>query len=370
MARKFFLASVGNAEGYAKEGGALKRVLSARTLTESTLGFTSSMEEVRAGQGAKLYGRFNHSAGMTVSLTDAMFDLRYITLQTGSKIEDQLGASVMHTDSNVWRGGQATYTCEKEPATFGVSCGLNHKVAVFRAAGCGATADDIVVIDGGDGGSTFAGNLITLGDKDKALFDAETDYCVSYYTIESTAELIKVGAKFIPQELILILTAQLFEGDANAPETGKPAGEITIKVPRFQLDGQFDLSMAMTSAATMNLNGTALAVDAGGCSDDGIYAEIVRVIDKQTQKALGIRMIAIDPDGAVNNAAPAVYGLYNDGRTSILTNDLLIFNPTLNDGKYDTSDTNVGTDKKYTAKLKEDESLTDSVDVPGTKSSS
>ena len=56
MARKFFLASVGNAEGYAKEDGVLKRVLSARTLTESTLGFTSSMEEVRAGQGAKLYG--------------------------------------------------------------------------------------------------------------------------------------------------------------------------------------------------------------------------------------------------------------------------------------------------------------------------
>ena len=98
MARKFFLASVGNAEAYATRNGEFAHVLSARTLTESTLGFTSSMEEVRAGQGAKLYGRFNHSAGMTVSLTDAMFDMNYIALQTGSQI--QTGASAIYCVGN------------------------------------------------------------------------------------------------------------------------------------------------------------------------------------------------------------------------------------------------------------------------------
>ena len=367
MARKFFLASVGNAEGYAKEDGVLKRVLSARTLTESTLGFTSSMEEVRAGQGAKLYGRFNHSAGMTVSLTDAMFDLHYITLQTGSKIEDQLGASVMHTDSKTfdYDGSQTTVTLEQDPSEIGVSCGLNYKVAVFRASGCGATAEDVVVIDtpvSDTKGSHFAGRQITIGDNDKGSFVKDVSYCVSYYTIESTAELIKIGANFIPKELVLVLTAKLFEGDANAPETGKPAGEITIKIPRFQLDGQFDLSMAMTSAATMNLNGTALAVDAGGCSDDGIYAEIVRVIDKQTQKALGIRMIAIDPEGAKDGATPSVYGLYNDGRTALLNNALLTFNPNLSEaGAYVGKS---GSATTYTATLKENTALKDTVEIP------
>lgn len=367
MARKFFLASVGNAEGYAKEDGVLKRVLSARTLTESTLGFTSSMEEVRAGQGAKLYGRFNHSAGMTVSLTDAMFDLHYITLQTGSKIEDQLGASVMHTDSKTfdYDGSKTTVTLEQDPSEIGVSCGLNYKVAVFRASGCGATAEDVVVIDtpaSDTKGSHFAGRQITIGDNDKGNFVNGVSYCVSYYTIESTAELIKIGANFIPKELVLVLTAKLFEGDANAPETGVAAGEITIKIPRFQLDGQFDLSMAMTSAATIALNGTALAVDAGGCNDDGIYAEIVRVIKNLSQKDLGIRMIAIDPEGAKDGATPSVYGLYNDGRTALLNNALLTFNPNLSEaGAYVGAS---GSATTYTATLKENTALKDTVEIP------
>lgn len=70
--KKFFLASVGNAEGFRKVNGELQHILSAKTLTDSSLSFSVSMEDVRAGQGAKLYGRFAHTSGMTISLTDAI----------------------------------------------------------------------------------------------------------------------------------------------------------------------------------------------------------------------------------------------------------------------------------------------------------
>ena len=98
-------------------------------------------------------------------------------------------------------------------------------------------------------------------------------------TEDAAASTLLINANFVPAELVLILTTKLFAGDANAPETGKPVGEITIKIPRFQLDGAFDLSMAMSAPATMSLNGTALAVSDGGCDDNGIYAEIVEVIE-------------------------------------------------------------------------------------------
>ena len=139
MARKFFLASVGNAEAYATRNGEFAHVLSARTLTESTLGFTSSMEEVRAGQGAKLYGRFNHSAGMTVSLTDAMFDMNYIALQTGSQI--QTGASAIYAKDSYTAvtGATKTIALTKEPVAIGTACGLDKKVVWFRASGCNPT---------------------------------------------------------------------------------------------------------------------------------------------------------------------------------------------------------------------------------------
>lgn len=355
MARKFFLASVGNAEAYAARNGEFAHVLSARTLTESTLGFTSSMEEVRAGQGAKLYGRFNHSAGMTVSLTDAMFDMNYIALQTGSQI--QTGASAIYAKDSYTAvtGATKTIALTKEPVAIGTACGLDKKVVWFRASGCNPTQEDIsVVIDGTD--NKYEDGNLTVGGTDAAKFVDGVTYCISYFAMDNLADLIKISANFIPAEMVLVLTAKLFEGDANAPETGKPAGEITIKVPRFQLDGQFDLSMAMTSAATIALNGTALAVDAGGCEDDGIYAEIVQVLEGSTYSSKGIRMIAVDPESAVAGSVPVVYGLYNNGSTGLIPNSDLTFAPVLNSGKFAASQT-------YKVTLTEIPALEDSVTI-------
>lgn len=355
MARKFFLASVGNAEAYAARNGEFAHVLSARTLTESTLGFTSSMEEVRAGQGAKLYGRFNHSAGMTVSLTDAMFDMNYIALQTGSQI--QTGASAIYAKDSYTAvtGATKTIALTKEPVAIGTACGLDKKVVWFRASGCNPTQEDIsVVIDGTD--NKYENGNLTVGATDAAKFVDGVTYCISYFAMDNLADLIKISANFIPAEMVLVLTAKLFEGDANAPETGKPAGEITIKVPRFQLDGQFDLSMAMTSAATIALNGTALAVDAGGCEDDGIYAEIVQVLEGSTYSSKGIRMIAVDPESAVAGSVPVVYGLYNNGSTGLIPNSDLTFAPALNGGKFAASQT-------YKVTLTEIPALEDSVTI-------
>ena len=355
MARKFFLASVGNAEAYAARNGEFAHVLSARTLTESTLGFTSSMEEVRAGQGAKLYGRFNHSAGMTVSLTDAMFDMNYIALQTGSQI--QTGASAIYAKDSYTAvtGATKTIALTKEPVAIGTACGLDKKVVWFRASGCNPTQEDIsVVIDGTD--NKYEDGNLTVGATDAAKFVDGVTYCISYFAMDNLADLIKISANFIPAEMVLVLTAKLFEGDANAPETGKPAGEITIKVPRFQLDGQFDLSMAMTSAATIALNGTALAVDAGGCEDDGIYAEIVQVLEGSTYSSKGIRMIAVDPESAVAGSVPVVYGLYNNGSTGLIPNSDLTFAPALNSGKFTASQT-------YKVTLTEIPALEDSVTI-------
>ena len=356
MARKFFLASVGNAEAYAARNGEFAHVLSARTLTESTLGFTSSMEEVRAGQGAKLYGRFNHSAGMTVSLTDAMFDMNYIALQTGSQI--QTGASAIYAKDSYTAvtGATKTIALTKEPVAIGTACGLDKKVVWFRASGCNPTQEDIsVVIDGTD--NKYENGNLTVGATDAAKFVDGVTYCISYFAMDNLADLIKISANFIPAEMVLVLTAKLFEGDANAPETGKPAGEITIKVPRFQLDGQFDLSMAMTSAATIALNGTALAVDAGGCEDDGIYAEIVQVLTGSTYTSKGIRMIAVDPESAVAGQTPVVYGLYGNGSTGLIPNADLTFEPALSEGKFAAN--------TYNVSLKEVPTMKDSVTIAG-----
>ena len=312
-----FLASVGNAKLLGKQNGTVYHIADIRTLTESTLSFSNTQEEVRAGQGAQLYGRFSHDSGMTVTLTDAMFDLNYVALQIGDDINKRGGTGLVpgelssgdissyDTRDNERYGGKA-----KVPAgvqDIGISCGLNHKVIWYREKGCGANTE---------------WKSATLSEGDTTFEVAEdvktTDgLCLQYFADKPEARSTTVYSNFIPAELILIITTQLFAGDASAPETGKPVGEITVKIPRFSLDGNFDLSMAMSSAASISLAGTALAVDDGTCNGKGVYAEIVEILTG-TGASSGLKEILIDEDCLEVGKKPVVYGMYVGGGISLI----------------------------------------------------
>ena len=76
-----------------------------------------------------------------------------------------------------------------------------------------------------------------------------------------------------------MLTSNLYAGDDKNPATGTKVGTVTIKVPRFLLSGSQELSMNMTGASTTPFEGSALASNASGCDGEGIYAEIIEVIE-------------------------------------------------------------------------------------------
>lgn len=301
-----FLASVGNAKLLGKKNGELYHIADVRTLTESTLSFSNTMEEVRAGEGAQLFGRFSHDSGLAIQLTDALFDLNYVALQVGTSLD---AAGPMHNGFYQETFDSAhtasTLTLGKTAVKIGNACGLDKIVVWMREKGCESTGEWTAVV-------TESGTSV---DVPTAL--QGKDLCVEYFVNKPEASAIFVNANFIPAELVLILTTKLFAGDANAPETGKPVGSITVKIPRFSLDGQFDLSMAMSAAATMSLNGTALAVDDGTCDGKGIYAEIVEVITDSTVLT-GLKDIIIDEDSIATNTVPKVYGLYDDGHIAAI----------------------------------------------------
>lgn len=310
-----FLASVGNAKLLGKQNGTIYHIADVRTLTESTLSFSNTQEEVRAGEGAKLYGRFSHDSGMTCTLTDAMFDLNYIALQVGATISGN--ATAFFGEEKDITSSQESLTLSKTAQPIGNACGLDAVLAWVREKGCGADVDWKAL--------PVEGNAIDVSDyQGKSI-------CIQYFVDKPEARMLSVSANFIPAELILILTTKLFAGDANAPETGKPVGEITVKISRFSLDGNFDLSMAMSSAASISLAGTALAVDDGTCEGNGIYAEIVEVETGSTS-ATGLKEIIIDEDTLVVGAVPGVYGLYADGHISAISDYSVT--PALNDGKF------------------------------------
>lgn len=297
-----YLASVGNAQLLGKVNGEFVHIADVRTLTDSSLSFSNSMDEIRAGEGAQLYGRFSHDAGMTVQLTDAMFDLNYIGLQVGASIEHN--ATAFYTEVCDVSTGNVTLT--QTPQKLGSACGLDKIVVWFRAKGCDSDGQWVAKV------LESASTTVAVPEE----LAGETSLCVQYFVSKPEARQISVNANFIPAELVLLLTTKLFAGDANAPETGKPVGSITVKVPRFQLDGQFDLSMAMSSPSTVSLSGTALAVPDGTCEGAGIYAEIVEV-EYATDASKGLKLIALDPD-STSATSYSLYGLYEDGGMSVL----------------------------------------------------
>ena len=303
-----FLASVGNAKLLGKKNGELYHIADVRTLTESTLSFANSMEEVRAGEGAQLYGRFSHSSGITVQITEAMWDLQYVALQVGASLNDTSPARNAFYHDNKYTGDTKTTsgsnTLSATPANIGNACGLNHPMVWVRLMGCSADTQWTAI--------EANGNTINLDNYPQ--FQGK-NVCIEYFVNKPEAHAISVNSNFIPAELVLVLTTKLFAGDANAPETGKPVGYITIKIPRFQLDGQFDLSMAMTSAATINLSGTALAVDNGQCDGSGVYAEIVE-IEENSNLMTGITDILLDNQLLDAGEIPGVYAKYSDSHIS------------------------------------------------------
>ena len=314
-----FLASVGVGNLYRRVNNELQMVAHVNTLTESTLSITSTQEEVRAGQGAKLYGRFNHDAGLTVTLTDAMFDMNYIAMQVGSELK-QGGITMFTEQLTVGTGGLVTLT--KKPDVIGESCGLDEIIVWYRLAGCDASEDyKSKTLE--EGAMSFTDAALTQG----------ATVCVSYFTADISAKTVLVNANFVPSELVLVLTTALYAGDASAPETGRPVGEITIKIPRFSLDGAFDLSMAMSSAATMSLNGTALATAANDCEGDGVYAEIVEYIAGDESWAQKVDALAADgvEGDAMTQAEVAidyvfdVYATFENGDVYPVSADLLTF---------------------------------------------
>jgi hypothetical protein len=299
-----FLASVGNAKLLGKVNGELQHIADVRTLTESTLSFSNTQEEIRAGEGAQLMGRFSHDSGMTVTLTDAMFDLNYIALQVGAAIE---GNQTALKEETLTADAQGKIAIEKMPQPLGNACGLNHVIVWYKEPGCGVDSKwNYIELKANDEKNPISKD-ITLGSE-----YANKKVCVEYFADKPEARGLSINANFIPAELVLILTTKLFAGDANAPETGKPVGSITVKVPRFSLDGTFDLSMAMSAAATMSLAGTALAVDNGSCDGAGIYAEIVEV-ETNSDASTGLKEVIIDVDDLTT-----VYGMYNDGHISVI----------------------------------------------------
>ena len=300
----YFMAGVANAEIF--KGKDL--FATAKTLTDSSITIGVTGEDIKAGQGAMLYGKYFHSATMGLKMTDAMFRLEYIAANVGSEIE--LGGDVFYEEELTAKAGVLKLSKIAKP----VNGGTKVYAYVKKVTDTYYTTYEVNSSD----------NTVKLADVSDT-----GKYCVKYLYTNEAARKITINANFTPDTLSVYLTAPLFAGDASDPSTGTKVGSVTIKVPRFLLSGSQDITMSMTGAASTAFEGSALASNPEGCEGNAIYAEIIEVIKDRTIDKLVALAIEDAEEGITiatgESVTLEVYGRFADCAPALVDNTKLVF---------------------------------------------
>ena len=202
-----------------------------------------------------MLGRYFHDSNMQVTLVDAMFDLQYMALSLGVNLESG-GLSVKEEELTV--GVDGTVTASETPVAFTGSMIGWYKKPSDTEWSIGTFTGSKMAVSGGSQNDT---------------------YCVKYFYINENARSITIKSQYVPAELHVVIMNDLYAGDVGSQSDATRYGRLITDIPRLQMDGNQTLSLASSSAATINLTGSALAVLSGDtCEEDPYYGTMTEEI--------------------------------------------------------------------------------------------
>lgn len=272
-------------------------IATATTLLDSSITVGSTAEEVRGGPGAKLLGKYYHTSTFDINLTDVLFKLEYFAFQTGSAIQQ---IADVFTSEQVTLGAGGSGTITGTPAVY-QSYGT-----IGWAAKPGSDAYQKI---------TFTEKAFTVaGAKEGDI------YCVKYISTDNAARQITISSSFIPSEVTLVMTANLYRAGGrgeNDVNNSSKIGVVQVLVPRFQFNGSMELSMTSTGVANSPIAGSALDNPSADCSDGGYYAIITEQLSGSSWYdnvfALAIEDSDIELATTTGTATLSVYALPLNG---------------------------------------------------------
>lgn len=272
-------------------------IATATALLDSSITVGSTAEEVRGGPGAKLLGKYYHTSTFDINLTDVLFKLEYFAFQTGSAIQQ---IADVFTSEQVTLGAGGSGTITGTPAVY-QSYGT-----IGWAAKPGSDAYQKI---------TFTEKAFTVaGAKEGDI------YCVKYISTDNAARQITISSSFIPSEVTLVMTANLYRAGGrgeNDVNNSSKIGIVQVLVPRFQFNGSMELSMTSTGVANSPIAGSALDNPSADCSDGGYYAIITEQLSGSSWYdnvfALAIEDSDIELATTTGTATLSVYALPLNG---------------------------------------------------------
>ena len=262
-----------------------------KTLSETTFSFSNTAEEIRGGQGNALWGKYFHDSNLGVTITDSMFDIEYIAASLGVDVT-MGGISVAEEQLTTSQSG-GTVTLTNSPVAFDGSIIGWYKLP--------SQSDDEWSI-----ATNISGNTMTIPSAQN-----NTTYCVKYYYQNANSSSIIIPTQYIPSELHITILSDLFRGDINNIANSTKYGRLITDIPRYQLDGTQDLSMTSTSAATVSLTGSALAISSNNsCEDEPYYGTMTQEIFGNTWQDNVIALALGNPEISLTAGETATLQVY------------------------------------------------------------
>ena len=262
---KYALASIGTFRGIDKSTGAM---IMSKSLTDSALQSSITENLIKGGMLNQNLGAYYTDAELSLSLTDALFDMQYLAMNVGAEIQ----------------GEGEVFTIEhKKTATSG-SISLS-KTPLKLAS----DVSDIFVWVKEVGTENWIAKVPTVSSSVYTVSGLKnnTEYCVKYLVKNATSEQFTISSSFVPKQIYAEIEFPLFKCSESGAVTGSSAqvGSIFVKIPTLQLDGSIDISMSASGNATTPLKGKALInYEEDDCcgNANGYYAKVTKVINDAT----------------------------------------------------------------------------------------
>lgn len=294
MEKYQFLAGVGRA--LILQGDTIIGI--GKTFTETSISFGLTATDIRGGASNQLFGRYFHDSSMSVTITDAMFNLNYVAAALGTSVESG-GISLYESP----KGGEAVVTAGQvtlphTPLPYNGTTIVWYK----KPSDAGWTV------------GTASGATLTIPSAQEG-----DVYCVKFFYQNEDAESITIKAQYVPKTLHLVLLFDLYSGSVAEIEGADRYGRLIVDIPQFQMDGSQDLSLTSTTAATVSLTGTAIAVDqSNSCEEDMIYGTMTQeIFNTKWQDSVVALAIANGTEltmGADDSETIQVYAVFGDGK--------------------------------------------------------
>lgn len=248
-----FLVSVAEAIGF--NPSTEEAIFYGKANLTSAFTLTMANTDVRGGINNPLLYKYMHDRDLEISIESATFDKTFLALNVGSTVLNET-VNVIKTECVQLTAGEGTVTA----TPIG-------NVSVFKADGT------IVTV-------TPVGTTITVP-------GGESTTVKVVYRYSDTVDRIAIQTTTPPTVITLILIAEVRD------DTGAIIEYFQVEVPRLQIDGNYELTLAADGVSSQALKGMALAVSGATCSSGDIYAYVSWILNGGA--SISVSEIAANP---------------------------------------------------------------------------